>query len=288
MYGQAERLLAETLSPRRAEAFVATKVWTESAGGGPAQLDRAVGWFGGHVELMQIHNLAGWKAHLPMLEEAKAAGRIGLIGATHYAPGRSPSWRRSWPRGGSTPCRSRTTRTSGRWRNGSCPSPPSWAWASSSCARSGRGPPPGRPRPRRPRAAAALRGHDLGAGTAQVGAQRQPLPRRHPGHVPPRADGRERRGRVAAVVRPPASGSWSAGWPGRLRARSGSSCRGSPAAPAPGGAPTPPVRPRSRGRRGSRGRWRRQRGRQLRARGPGRRRLSGVRPAVGGRGPDGG
>jgi diketogulonate reductase-like aldo/keto reductase len=86
MYGQAERLLAEALAPHRAGAFVATKVWTESAEEGRAQLDRATGWFGGHVELMQIHNLAGWKAHLPMLEEAKAAGRIGLIGATHYAP----------------------------------------------------------------------------------------------------------------------------------------------------------------------------------------------------------
>ena len=85
MYGQAERLLATAFGPRRPEAFVATKVWTESAAEGRAQLDRATDWFGGHVELMQIHNLAGWKTHLPMLEEAKAAGRIGLIGATHWS-----------------------------------------------------------------------------------------------------------------------------------------------------------------------------------------------------------
>lgn len=86
MYGDAERLLADALAGRRDEAFVATKVWTPSAGEGRAQLDRAVAWYGGRVDLMQIHNLVAWEAHLPMLEAAKAEGRVGRIGATHDSP----------------------------------------------------------------------------------------------------------------------------------------------------------------------------------------------------------
>ena len=49
-------------------------------------MSRALEWFGGYIDLMQIHNLVAWRDHLPMLEEEKAAGRIGMIGATHYSP----------------------------------------------------------------------------------------------------------------------------------------------------------------------------------------------------------
>lgn len=87
MYGDAERLLADALGARRAEAFVATKVWTPSAEEGRAQLDRAVEWYGGRVDLMQVHNLVAWRTHLPMLEAAKAGGRVGLIGVTHWSAG---------------------------------------------------------------------------------------------------------------------------------------------------------------------------------------------------------
>jgi diketogulonate reductase-like aldo/keto reductase len=86
MYGRAEELLAAALRGRRSDAFVATKVWTSSPSEGHAQLDRVVTWFGGHVDLMQIHNLVAWQDHLPMLESARADGRITLIGATHYSP----------------------------------------------------------------------------------------------------------------------------------------------------------------------------------------------------------
>ena len=34
---------------------------------------------------MQIHNLVAWQSHLPMLELARDAGRVELIGATHWA-----------------------------------------------------------------------------------------------------------------------------------------------------------------------------------------------------------
>jgi diketogulonate reductase-like aldo/keto reductase len=87
MYGRAEQLLSTALSGRRGDAFVATKVWTSSPAEGRHQLDRVVDWFGGHVDLMQIHNLVAWREHLPLLEAARDDGRIALIGATHYSPG---------------------------------------------------------------------------------------------------------------------------------------------------------------------------------------------------------
>jgi diketogulonate reductase-like aldo/keto reductase len=83
MYGEAEQLLAAALGGRRSEAFIATKIWTDSAAKGQRQLDQAVAWFG-PVELMQIHNLVAWRDQLAMLERARDAGQVGLIGATHY------------------------------------------------------------------------------------------------------------------------------------------------------------------------------------------------------------
>ena len=43
-------------------------------------------WSGGRVDLMQIHNLVSWPAHLTMLQAARDRGQVGLIGATHYSP----------------------------------------------------------------------------------------------------------------------------------------------------------------------------------------------------------
>ena len=87
MYGDAERLLGAALTGRRAQVVVADKIWTPSAQEGVAQLDRAVDWYSGRVDLMQIHNLVATRAHLPMLEAARDRGLVGLIGATHYSPG---------------------------------------------------------------------------------------------------------------------------------------------------------------------------------------------------------
>ena len=87
MYGDAERLLSEVLDGRRDQVVVADKVWTPLPEEGRQQLARAVGWYGGRVDLMQIHNLVAWQAHLPVLEAARDDGRVGLIGATHYSPG---------------------------------------------------------------------------------------------------------------------------------------------------------------------------------------------------------
>jgi aryl-alcohol dehydrogenase-like predicted oxidoreductase len=86
MYGRAEGVLARALGGRRDEAIVATKIWTPSPEGARRQLDRQLALFGGRVEIEQIHNLVAWREHLPWLEREREAGRIGLIGATHYSP----------------------------------------------------------------------------------------------------------------------------------------------------------------------------------------------------------
>jgi len=87
MYGRSEHVLAKGLEGRRASAIVATKVWTPSTETGREQISRAIGWFGGHVELYQVHNLVNWRAHLDTLDAERAAGRVTAIGATHYSAG---------------------------------------------------------------------------------------------------------------------------------------------------------------------------------------------------------
>ncbi len=63
---------------------MATKVWTPSAADGRAQIDRALAFFGGSVDLYQVHNLVNWQGHLPLLESLRHEGQIAAIGATHY------------------------------------------------------------------------------------------------------------------------------------------------------------------------------------------------------------
>jgi aryl-alcohol dehydrogenase-like predicted oxidoreductase len=74
MYGDAERLLAGALDGHRGQVLIADKIWTSSPKEGAARLARAACWYGGHIDLMQIHNLVAWPAHLPMLETARHRG----------------------------------------------------------------------------------------------------------------------------------------------------------------------------------------------------------------------
>jgi aryl-alcohol dehydrogenase-like predicted oxidoreductase len=85
MYGRAERVLGRALGSRRADALLATKIWTSSAVEARRQLADQLEFFGGRVDLEQVHNLVGWREHLDWLEEERAAGRIGFLGATHHA-----------------------------------------------------------------------------------------------------------------------------------------------------------------------------------------------------------
>lgn len=86
MYGEAERVLGRTLVGRRDLAIVATKVWTADDREAEQQVARALGYFGGHVDIYQVHNLRAWSKRLAQLERLKARGAVRVIGITHYSP----------------------------------------------------------------------------------------------------------------------------------------------------------------------------------------------------------
>lgn len=86
MYGEAERVAGAALRGRRNQTLVATKVWAQSAAEGRAQVERALGFFEGYIDLYQIHNLVLWQEHLGMLERLRDEGQVTAIGATHYDP----------------------------------------------------------------------------------------------------------------------------------------------------------------------------------------------------------
>jgi diketogulonate reductase-like aldo/keto reductase len=86
MYGEAERVLGATLEGRRNEALVATKVWTADDRESEQQITRALGYFGGRVDIYQVHNLLSWSKRLTQLERLKARGIVRVIGVTHYSP----------------------------------------------------------------------------------------------------------------------------------------------------------------------------------------------------------
>src|SRR5262249_22414004 len=61
MYGEAERVLGDVLEGRRDEAIIATKVWASSLQEGREQVSMALDFFGGRIDLYQIHNLLNWR-----------------------------------------------------------------------------------------------------------------------------------------------------------------------------------------------------------------------------------
>lgn len=86
MYGRAQRVLGELLPdvPDHDEAFVATKVWTRGRRRGRKQIATSTEEIGGRVDLMQVHNLLDYAAHIGPLRADKAAGKIRYIGITDY------------------------------------------------------------------------------------------------------------------------------------------------------------------------------------------------------------
>jgi aryl-alcohol dehydrogenase-like predicted oxidoreductase len=84
MYGEAERVIGRCLQGRRGDALIATKVWTPDDEEAERQVDRALEYFGGRVELYQVHNLVEWSRRLDLLERHRAEGRVAALGATIY------------------------------------------------------------------------------------------------------------------------------------------------------------------------------------------------------------
>jgi aryl-alcohol dehydrogenase-like predicted oxidoreductase len=86
MYGRSEEVLGRALEGRSDGVFLATKTWSRRQAAAEARFAEQLRFFGGHIQLMQIHNLVRWKKRLRWLERERDAGRIGLIGATHFSP----------------------------------------------------------------------------------------------------------------------------------------------------------------------------------------------------------
>ncbi len=80
-WGAAKEMLLCTLTDEGVLVSITATADYEQA---RAQFAGQLGLYG-RVQIEQIHNLVAWREHLPWLEEERDAGRIDLIGATHYS-----------------------------------------------------------------------------------------------------------------------------------------------------------------------------------------------------------
>ncbi|MFP4639655.1 MAG: aldo/keto reductase [Guyparkeria sp.] len=85
MYGSAEAVIGHALErlEGRHDLFAASKVWTPSGSKGRAQIERSAGLWGiERFDLMQIHNLVAWEAHMETLLAMRESGRLRYVGIT--------------------------------------------------------------------------------------------------------------------------------------------------------------------------------------------------------------
>ncbi len=85
MYGRAERLVGELLAelPHAGKLYSATKVWTAFDRFGAGQLEDSLQlWRVKALDLVLVHNLLNWKAHLKLLRAAREQGRVRAIGVS--------------------------------------------------------------------------------------------------------------------------------------------------------------------------------------------------------------
>jgi len=85
MYGSSQEVIGYALKKfgRPADLFAADKVWIADGAEGRAQMERSRRYWGiPRFDLMQVHNLLSWQAHLPTLFAMKAAGQLRYVGIT--------------------------------------------------------------------------------------------------------------------------------------------------------------------------------------------------------------
>lgn len=85
MYGSSEEVIGWCMErvADRERLFAATKVWTPTQWLGKRQMETSFDLWGvDRFDLMQVHNLLDWDAHLETLLEWKRDGRIRYIGVT--------------------------------------------------------------------------------------------------------------------------------------------------------------------------------------------------------------
>jgi diketogulonate reductase-like aldo/keto reductase len=85
MYGSSQQVIGHGLGRlgRPAGLFSADKVWISSGSAGPGQIEESRrAWGVPGFDLLQVHNLLSWEAHLETLFAMKEAGRLGHVGIT--------------------------------------------------------------------------------------------------------------------------------------------------------------------------------------------------------------
>jgi diketogulonate reductase-like aldo/keto reductase len=84
MYGSSHTVIGYGLAKLgRPPVFAADKVWTNSGKDGPPQIEETrKAWGVPRFDLLQVHNLAAWEAHLPMLFAMKQEGKLRYVGIT--------------------------------------------------------------------------------------------------------------------------------------------------------------------------------------------------------------
>ncbi len=83
MYGASEETLGAAMPQNAAPLFAASKVWTVGALAGRRQMENSRSlWKVKRFDLLQVHNLLDWEAHLATLRRMKADGRVRYIGVT--------------------------------------------------------------------------------------------------------------------------------------------------------------------------------------------------------------
>ena len=85
MYGRSELVVGELLPQvaRRPAFFSATKVWIPGKRFGVSQIEESRKlWKLNRFDLLQVHNLLDWEAHLETLREMKVNRRVRYIGVT--------------------------------------------------------------------------------------------------------------------------------------------------------------------------------------------------------------
>ncbi len=85
MYGRAESVLGQLLPsvPHGGTLFAETKVWTPFTWLGPVQFEQSLKLWGlERFDVLLVHNLLNWRAHLRNLRKWKDQGRVRFIGVS--------------------------------------------------------------------------------------------------------------------------------------------------------------------------------------------------------------
>jgi aryl-alcohol dehydrogenase-like predicted oxidoreductase len=87
VYGESERVLGKALEGKRGQVVLATKVWQTDAYSARASVEQSLNHLRTDViDLLQIHNMAGWREITPTLQEFQREGRVRFLGITERQP----------------------------------------------------------------------------------------------------------------------------------------------------------------------------------------------------------